>query len=231
MLPNAFLMLKLSLVALISFKFVGATPTGNVKTPVSLRIEGAKTTIYEGIVFTKGHILPPHPLAPAYTAMVPISTPILGLDRRVSALDDAARKNGFPWDGTYFPKFDDIFITSIGGDTQTDTQFWGILLNYEFPEVGGCQQQTRSFLRLMPFNANAFLKLTGPHVARVNQPITLTVTNGSTGATIEGANIKGVRSDANGQAIITFDHPGLHTVKADKQKAIRSNRLDVTVRP
>ena len=43
------------------------------------------------------------------------------------ALDAAAKLAGFTYDGTFDPEFDDFFITTINGDTETATEFWGIL--------------------------------------------------------------------------------------------------------
>ncbi|ESK86905.1 surface cell-adhesion protein [Moniliophthora roreri MCA 2997] len=231
--------LKLGLVVVIPFILLAnAAPvdTGNHKIPVNLRVEGAEKTIFEGIVLTKGHNV----TTPSIGTSIHCDGTNLGANPKsgptcTSALDDAARTNGFPWNGTYFSEFDDIFITSIGGVTQTDTQFWGILLDYQFTPVGGCQQRVKVGDEILfafdAFSATAFLKLKGPHVAHVNQPVTLTVTDGSTGKTVQGADVDGAVSDANGKATITFGKAGLHGVKAQKAGTIRSNQVSIVVTP
>lgn len=134
---------------------------------------------------------------------------------------------------TFDDEFDDFFITSIGGDTETDTQFWGLLLNFHFTAVGGCQQEVSFGDDILwafdAFNANAFLKLDGPITAGINEPVILTVTNGSSGLPIEGATIDGQISDLNGHVTLKFASSGIHSLKAEKSAAIRSNSVNIVV--
>ena len=134
---------------------------------------------------------------------------------------------------TFSASLDDYLITSIDNSTQTTTQFWGLLLNYEFTTVGGCQQQVNAGDEILwafdAFSMTDFLKLDGPTVATVNKPVTLTVTDGATGALIQGADVDGHLSDANGHVAVTFDKTGLQGVKAQKEGALRSNQLNIQV--
>ena len=82
------------------------------------------------------------------------------------------------------------------------------------------------------FNKNYFLKLTGPRTARTGKAFNVTVTNGRTGILVAGASVGGVLSDANGIAAITSkEFLGVLSLKAERDDAIRSNRLDVLVLP
>jgi hypothetical protein len=130
---------------------------------------------------------------------------------------------------TFDPEFDDFFITSIDNFNQTATEFWGILLNYQFTAVGGCQQEVTEGQDVLwafnAFNAEFFLKLTGPYIARIGEPVTVNVTDGATGLDVEGAVVNGVSTNADGQATITFHEFGEHVLKAEKINAIRSNAL------
>ena len=74
------------------------------------------------------------------------------------------------------------------------------------------------------------LKLEGPTTAIVNKPVTLTVTNGTSGTPIQGAEVAHQTSDAAGHVTLTFNETGLQSVKAQKADAIRSNRLDIQVK-
>ena len=140
---------------------------------------------------------------------------------------------------TFSAEFDDFFITSIGGDSQTSTQFWGILLNFEFTPVGGCQQEVNANDEILfafdAFNANAFLKLTGPATAFHGRPAFFTVTDGQTGKPVAGATVdaglgsSGGTSDDNGQILVFFAVTGPREVKAMKPGAIRSNQVVVQV--
>lgn len=136
---------------------------------------------------------------------------------------------------TFFEEFDDYFVTTIGGDAQTATQFWGILLAFQFTPVGGCQQRVKLGDDLLwafdAFNKAHFLKLDGPHTAHIGQAVTLTVTDGATGSPIAGAEVDGQTSDANGHVSVTFGSAGVKGVKAKKADSIRSNKLTVVVIP
>jgi hypothetical protein len=136
---------------------------------------------------------------------------------------------------TYSSSFDDFFVTTIGDSAQTDTQFWGILLNWQFTPVGGCQQHIAPNDEVLwafdAFNVGDFLKLDGPKTVRRNRPFKLTVTDGSTGALIAGADVDGHISDAKGVVTISYGSVGRKSVKATKDNAIRSNRLDIRVVP
>jgi len=150
-------------------------------------------------------------------------------------LDDAAKVAHFSFDGTFDAVFDDFSITSIGGDTETPTQFWGILRNFEFTPVSGCQQEVKANDDILwafdAFNKAHFLKLTGPTTAHKNQPVVLNVIDGSTGTPVAGAVVNGQTTDANGNVSVTFTKTGVNGVKAEKSDSIRSNQLDILVTP
>lgn len=134
---------------------------------------------------------------------------------------------------TFSNQFDDFFITAIGGVTETSTKFWGILLNFEFTPVGGCQQEVKVNDQILfafdAFNANFFLKLDGPNIALVGKPVVLTVTDGQTHSPVAGATVNGGTTDASGHVSVTFSHAGVEKLKATKSDAIRSNQLVIVV--
>ena len=233
-----------------------AASAANIPTLVNLRIEGAEDTIFEGTVLTRGHNVTTvsggtHKCDGTNNGANPTPGPTC-----TSALDDAAKIHGFTFDGyvflykptmivekwrnlchyrTFSTAFDDFFITSIGGDSQTATEFWGILLNFQFIPVGGCQQEVKFNDEILfafnAFNAAHFLKLTGPDFTHINQPIVLTVTDGETGSPVAGADVDGQTSDANGHVSLTFTKIGQEEVKAQMSDSIRSNQITITVLP
>ncbi|KAG8779456.1 hypothetical protein FRC12_024245 [Ceratobasidium sp. 428] len=158
-----------------------------------------------------------------------------------SALDDAAKRTHFTWDGTYSTSYDDYFVTKIGGSAQTESQFWGVLLNWQFTPVGGCQQKVAQKDEILwaydAFNKAHFLKLDGPATAKVNVPFQ--GIDGSTKAFVPGASIAGLPAsaasahglvvsgpaDASGHVTVTFKEPGVKKIKASKDDSIRSNTL------
>lgn len=81
------------------------------------------------------------------------------------------------------------------------------------------------------FNKNHFLKLSGPNTAHRNVPVTFTVTDGTNGGAVAGAELNNQQSNAAGQVTLTFSTLGVKHLKADKADSIRSNNLDVLVLP
>lgn len=210
-------------------------------TLATVRVEGATRTIFEAPVLTDGHTVTTaaggtHVCDGTNNAANPSPGPTA-----TGALDDAAAAAAFTWDGTFFTSFDDYFITRIAEDSQTDTQFWGILLNYQFTPVGGCQQRIglgdQVLFAFDAFNKQHFLKLTGPPIARTGQPATVTVTDGQNGQPISGATVGPINNtttattDASGTAQVTFHNRGLKRLKAERADSIRSNALNILVRP
>lgn len=202
---------------------------------VSVRVEGATGTIFEGNVLTSGHVVTtatggthlcdgtngganPHP-GPTPT----------------SALDDASRLAGFTWDGTFSTSFQDFFISRIADTSQTATQFWGILDNFQLIPVGGCQQEVGTHDQVLfafdAFSKAHFLSMTGPSHARLGQPFSVRVTDGSTGLPISGANVGGQTTALDGTATITPAFLGLDRLKAERADSVRSNSLNVVVLP
>ena len=202
---------------------------------VILRIEGATSTIFEGRVRSRGHTVTTQSGGTHkcdgtnnHQNTRPGNTP-------TSTLDTAASANGFSWDGTYSAQFDDYFITRIGPDAQTTTQFWGILVNYQFTPVGGCQFETKANDEILwafdAFNKSHFLKLTrdSTRPVKAGVPFTVTVTDGKDGKVIQGAAVGGQFTDVNGQARITFTKPGKSFIKAERSDSIRSNGLTIII--
>ncbi|KAG8787180.1 hypothetical protein FRC12_015843 [Ceratobasidium sp. 428] len=143
-------------------------------TLVNIRIEGATSTIYEGVVATKGHNVTTASGGTHHCDGTNLSANPTPGPTCTSALDDAAKLTHFAWDGTYSTTYDDYFVTKIGGSAQTDSQFWGVLLNWHFTSVGGCQQKVATKDEILwaydAFNKAHFLKLDGPTTTKVNVP-------------------------------------------------------------
>ncbi|CUA74630.1 hypothetical protein RSOLAG22IIIB_05638 [Rhizoctonia solani] len=206
-----------------------------IGTSVNVRIEGATSTIFEGTVITKGRdVKTPsggsHHCDGTNNGQNPAPGPTC-----TSALADVADLSGIKWDGTWDANFDDFFVTRIGGSTQTSSQFWGLLLNWQFTPVGGCQQQVAAGDTILwafdAFSKTYFLKLDGPSTAKVGVPIQVLVIDGSSGDKISGATIAGYpsSSDNDGNLSLTFTSAGKKKLKAQRPDSLRSNALTIQV--
>jgi hypothetical protein len=140
---------------------------------------------------------------------------------------------------TYDGQFEDFFITCIGSSVQTATQFWGLLLDYQFTPGGGCQQEVAAGQHVLwafdAFNKSYFLKLvlTGAPRPVVGGGATFTVTDGTTGVIISGATVSDGKETAttasDGTVTIKFTSPGIKTFKASRDDSLRSNGVPITV--
>jgi hypothetical protein len=75
-----------------------------------------------------------------------------------------------------------------------------------------------------------YLKLTGPKIAVLMQPVVLVVTDGGTDSPIKGAVVNGRRTDDQGQVTVTFRRVGTQKLKAAREPdSIRSNELNILV--
>jgi len=202
---------------------------------VNLRVEGASKTTFEGRVTTDGHTVTTasggsHKCDGTNGGVNPTPGPVA-----TSALDDGAKLGGFSWDGTYDTGFDDYLVSRIGPDSQTSSQFWAVLVNSEFSNVGGCQQRVKSGDEVLwafdGFSKQHALHLTGPPSAHTGAAFSVRVTDGKDGAPLGGASVGGALTGPDGRASIEFDAKGIYRLKAERADSIRSNALPVCVDP
>lgn len=117
-----------------------ATATNtNAPIKVKLTVQGPDGLLFKGKVRTKGHHVTPATGGSykcdgtnggAHPSAVPTPT---------AALDDAARKRGFSWDGTWYPSFEDYFVESVKNVSGGGVAYWNISVNGVPTPVGGCQ--------------------------------------------------------------------------------------------
>jgi hypothetical protein len=111
---------------------------------VWVQIEGADGTVFSERVVTRTHAVTTasggtHTCDGTNYGANPTPGPTV-----TGALDDAASAYGFTWDGTYWAQFDDIFITTINGESGTSHTYWNLSVNGQELQVGGCQYQVRT---------------------------------------------------------------------------------------
>lgn len=208
-----------------------AAPVG-----VTLRVEGASRTIFEGPVTSDGHTI----TTPSGGGTRPCDGTNNGahpspVPTATAVLDDGARANAFGWDADWFDSFSDFAVKEVGGESQTATQFWGLVVNYQFASTGGCQTRVNQGDEVLwAFDAFAkahVLKLAGPAAATTGTPVTVTVTDGQDGSPQAGAAVRGALTGADGRAALSFDTAGIYTLKAERADSIRSNAISLCVDP
>lgn len=199
-----------------------------------LRIEGSSTTIYENLIYSgPANITTRSGGTHLCNGQNNAANPNPGATP-TTALQAAAHLAHFPFDGTFDSEFDDFFITSIGPDTGTATEFWGLLVNYQFTPVPGCQYEVKQGDQILwafdAFSKVHFLKLSGPELVKTKEVYHLTVKDGLTDEIISGATVGTAVSDDNGVVTLTApSHPTITEFKAERADSLRSNKLVIAV--
>jgi hypothetical protein len=202
---------------------------------VNVRVEGRTATIFDGPVTTDGKDVTTASSGRhrcdgtnAGANPTPGATP-------TTALDDAALRGGFSWDGDWFAGFQDFLINRVGPDPVTDTEFWGVFVNNVAPEVGGCQFLLRAGDEVLwtfdAFSKKGILATRGRDAVQTNRPIDIQVLDNRTRAPQPGARIGGVTTDNNGVARLAFPTAGVYRLKAEKAQYVRSRAHVVCVDP
>lgn len=224
-----------------------ATTAAATPQPVHVRVEGKTTTIFDATVLADGH--PIKSLSDSETRTCDTtnlghtSTPQVSA---TSAAVDAMATLGKSFDGQWYNGYDDYFITQFADDHDSDAdgQWWGILVDWKFTPVGGCQYPALPEDNVLwvydAFSGKQFLKLNdgGSTKAVVGEPFSTEVVTVDTGdvdethegseTAHEGATVRAVNatgqdvtgvastdvSDEDGLAVVTFSQTGWQRLKA-----------------
>ena len=222
-----------SLAVMAALGLLAAIPATAAAVKVNVRVEGKTKTIIERNVNTFVHEVTadntgPHTCDGTNGGASTVPGPTL-----TGALDDAARKAGVIWEGSWNASFEDFLINKVGPDAATSSQFWGTALNFRDTEAGGCQVKVESRDQvLIAFDSfgKPKLRLTGPRGARAGDVITLFVLDGATGERVKGAKVGTKRSSSAGRVYFRMSKRGLYRFKADRAGAVRSNQWKVRIK-
>lgn len=204
-------------------------------TPVDVRIEGKTSTIFFGPVTTDAKVLTTtaggtHACDGTNAGANPAPGPT-----PTTALNDAAVKGGFTWDGPWFGT--DFFASRIAGESESlaDFAFWGVLVDGVLTDVGGCQIILRAGQEVLwaydRFNKDGGLKLTAPASVNTGATFEARVTNLGTGVPLAGALVGTTPTNGDGVAALSFDRPGVYALKAEHPRYVRSREVRVCVDP
>jgi acyl-coenzyme A thioesterase PaaI-like protein len=223
-----------------------ASPSGlAAPADVHVRIEGVTRTLFDRVVRTDGHDVWALSDGTARhcdgtnggASAVPGPT-------ATAAAVDALATLGEPFDGRWFPGYDDWFVQQLGPEREDADAlwWWGLLVNGGFAPAGGCQTRVGAGDEVLwvddAFDDRPLLRLAGAvatPTALVDAPLSVTVTAtdgstpGATGAAYAGAQVSAVdvagqlaaasvadagTSGADGSATVTFHATGWQRLKA-----------------
>jgi hypothetical protein len=223
------LLLMVSFVALAGGEARAAT--------VDVRVEGATQTLFEGPVRSVGN--PVRAASDAQQRRCDSTNndqhPAPGATVTGAAVE-GLRTAGMDFDATWFPGFDDYYVTRFGpdGENVDAYSFWGVLVDDVFTDVGGCQVQVTDGTRVLwaydAFHNRGFLKLATAGDAKpapaptatvvAGQPLTVSVTRAygeknPAFAGVGGATVAPVSTAADGVETVQPSAPGAVTTAGD----------------
>uniref|UniRef100_A0AAU2JM42 DUF4430 domain-containing protein n=1 Tax=Streptomyces sp. NBC_00049 TaxID=2903617 RepID=A0AAU2JM42_9ACTN len=114
-------------------------PNPNAPVKVSLTVQGPDGLLFKGKIKTKGHDVTTatggtHKCDGTNGGANPAAVPT-----PTAALDDAAHKRHFTWDGTWYSSFDDFSVDTVKKVSGGGVAYWSISVNGTPTPVGGCQ--------------------------------------------------------------------------------------------
>ncbi|KAI0469125.1 hypothetical protein F4859DRAFT_150009 [Xylaria cf. heliscus] len=150
----------------------------------------------------------------------------------------AAARSGFTYDAIWYPSLNDFLLTRVGASAQTETRFWGLLVNGAYAPLGGCQVEVgtgtedETLFAFDAFSKDGFLRVEpGFAVAEAGCGVVdVVVTDAMTGEAQVGVAIGAGLSDGGGRVGIPVpDEPGCYRFKGTRDGALRSNTFYLTV--
>jgi hypothetical protein len=221
--------MKLALFAGLLAGLVLASPAIAAPANVTVRVEGATTTLVDSTHVT--------------TSAQPVSR--AGHDcsgtSAGGALDKAANGN---WDASYDPSLG-FYVTTIMGEAPANPAYWALWINHRYSMAGACAAELQEgddvlFLvdHCADFNGTSCLDevhplgLTAPATAVQGSSAQVTVVSyadDGTPSPVAGASVGGATTDAAGHATVAFPQSGTVTLRADKSGFARSEPEAVAV--
>ncbi|MBJ7471526.1 MAG: hypothetical protein JHD16_09505 [Solirubrobacteraceae bacterium] len=225
---------------------LGCAATGAVAAPatVSVRVEGAQSTIFDHVVTTDGHAIRATSDAVSRTCDGTNNgaNPTPG-PTATTATVDGLSTIGKTFDGKWTTGTDDYYLRQWADERESDSRgfYWGVLVNGVFTPTGGCQVRVAAGDEVLwvmdAFSSRPLLWLAGPAEAVVGTPLSVQVTSTDgkaqtakqpyAGATVDAVDALGRPAPAgtatpgasagNGAASVTFTQTGWQRLKARHQ--------------
>ncbi|MFY4717236.1 DUF4430 domain-containing protein [Streptomyces sp. LaBMicrA B280] len=131
--------LGMALVAAPATAHARSAPGTNAPVAVTLTVQGPDGILFKGRIRTRGHDVTTatggtHTCDGTNGGANPSAVPT-----PTAALDDAAHRRHFTWDGAWYASFDDYSVDTIKNVSGGASAYWNISVNGTPTPVGGCQ--------------------------------------------------------------------------------------------
>ncbi len=209
------------------------TVPANATVTVSLRVEGATQTLYDGPVSTAPGLLDGRDGSGAH----PCQGDHPGVPQATAA--GALSSAGIGWQGSWFSDLQDFFVNRIGPDaSQPPFAYWALLVNWRYA-LGACRAGLNDGDEVLWVYDTAqrplILRLSGPTHVAPGVPFVVRVrdgwlrADGSDGGPVAGALVDDSSTGSDGQARLQLEQAGVFQLRATRGGAVPSNALTVCV--
>ena len=117
-----------------------------------------------------------------------------------------------PGTPTGLPRFSDFSVKEVAADAANTTQFWGLVVNFQFSQTGGCTTRVNNGDEVLwafdAFSKTHVLRLAGPATATTGEPFSVRVTDGQDGSPAAGATVSGSAPPPTARATLSFAESG-----------------------
>lgn len=198
-----------------------AAPAQAAPVTVDLRIEGARTTLFEAPVTTDVRTVDGSDGTGAHPCDAGKGAATAG-----TAVADAADEAPFTWKGAWSASFGDFLASEFLGETPAGSGFWGFYVNGAFASAGMCSTAVSAgdevLFAISADGTEKLLALSGPDRAKLGKVVKLKVTDAGSGKAVRGAAVAGKVTGADGTVRLAVGKRGPRSFKATMKGAIRS---------
>jgi len=232
----------LRVLALAAVFVIALSASAVAATKVHVRVEGVKSTLFDGDVTVSPGMMVPNKGADRSSHQCNVAangggaaaaTPTRALQAASEqALGDRLLPLGLQW----YDSFSDFFVDANKSEMPSGNDYWDFSVNWKMAlslGAGGCGVALKNgdtVLWALFDETRPALRLVAPASARRGRSFVVRVVDGATGKGLAGARVGGAMTDSSGKAKLTLRSAGKRILRATKSGAVRSNSQTVELR-
>lgn len=215
----------------------------NAPIKVHVRVEGVKSTLFDGDVNVSPGTLSPTKGESRSSHLCNVAangggggaaaTPTRALQ---AASEQAPGDRLLPLGLEWYDSFTDFLVDANTSEMPSGNDYWDFSVNWKMAltlGAGGCGVALKNgdtVLWALFDETRPALRLIAPASARKGRPFEVRVINGETGKGIAGARVGDAVTNSGGKAKLTLRSVGKRILRATKSGAVRSNSQTVALR-
>ncbi len=233
----------LRVLALASVFVVALSASAAAATKVHVRVEGVKSTLFDGDVSVGAGMITPTKGEGRSSHLCNVAangggggaaaTPTRALQ---AAAEQASGDRLLPLGLEWYDSFNDFLVDANSSEMPSGNDYWDFSVNWKMAltlGAGGCGVALKNgdtVLWALFDETRPALRLIAPASARIGRSFVVRVVDGATGKGLAGARVGGAMTDSSGKAKLTLRSVGKRILRATKSGTVRSNSQTVALR-